>query len=254
MGGEGEADFQSPLRYTPGDDPRFIYHNIAVGIDPGRMLFNGAPGLLATAIDALALQPGQRVLHIGAGTGYYTALIAHTVGSGGRVAGIEVDAELAAEAAANVSDTPWVDMRHGNGAEPLDATFDAILVNAGVTHPQRSWLDALAPGGRIMLPLTATMAVPGAAHPAGAAMANIGKGLLILATRTDDPLVFSARVVTFVAIYSALGLRDDAINAELGRAMAKMPFPPVRRLRLDAHEPDASCWLHSSHACWSTAT
>ena len=41
----GEADFQSPLRQTPGKDPRFIYHNVAVGIDTSRMLFNGAPSI-----------------------------------------------------------------------------------------------------------------------------------------------------------------------------------------------------------------
>src|SRR5438132_1494969 len=63
----GEADFQAPLRHTRDADPRRVYHNIAVGIDPSRMLFNGAPGLLSIAIDALALKPGDRVLHVGTG-------------------------------------------------------------------------------------------------------------------------------------------------------------------------------------------
>src|SRR5262245_5109652 len=58
----GEADFQSPLRKTRDADPKHVYHNLAVGIDPARMLFNGAPGLLSTAIDALAVKPGARVL------------------------------------------------------------------------------------------------------------------------------------------------------------------------------------------------
>jgi protein-L-isoaspartate(D-aspartate) O-methyltransferase len=76
----GEGDTQGPPRLTPGDDPRFLYHNVAVAIDPARMLFNGAPGLVSSVIDALGLGAGQGVLHIGAGAGYYTALIAHVVG------------------------------------------------------------------------------------------------------------------------------------------------------------------------------
>ena len=68
---------------------------------------------------------------------------------------------------------PWVEVRADAAAQPSGETFDAILVNAGVTHPLDSWLDALAPGGRLILPLTAT----------GGAMGNIGKGLVFLVRR-----------------------------------------------------------------------
>jgi hypothetical protein len=54
-----------------------------------------------------------------------------------------------------------------------------------------------------------------------------------------------------VAIYSALGLRDDAVNASLGLALQKHPFPPLQHLRRDAHAPSASCWLHVPGACLS---
>ncbi len=250
----GEADFMAPMRQTPGDDPRFICHNIAVGIDPARMLFNGAPGLVASAIDALALEPGQRVLHLGAGTGYYTAIIASIVGTGGHVLGLEVDKGLAHQAALNLADRPWVNIRNDDGRAPVEGPFNGILINAGVTHPERQWLDALAPGGRMMLPLTVAFMMPGGgAHPAGGAMANTSKGLMILLTRTDDPARFAARAVTFVAIFSAVGLRDDAVNAELGRAMNRMPFPQLKRFRLDAHAADASCWCHTTRGCWSTS-
>ena len=124
--------------------------------------------LVAMAIDALALKPGDRVLHLGTGLGYYTALIAACVGPQGRVLGIEVDPDLAAAARRNLADRPWVEMRHGDGAGPLDETFDAILINAGVTHPLPAWLDALAPDGRMIVPLTATTP----------AMTTIGKGPL----------------------------------------------------------------------------
>jgi len=237
----GEADFQAGPRQTFDADPRHVYHNVAIAIDPARTLFNGAPGLLCAAIDALVLSPGQRVLHLGTGLGYYTAIMASCVGPQGRVVGLEVDDALAARSRDNLASMPWIEMRDGAGTAAPGETFDAILINAGVTHPQPAWLDALAPGGRIVFPLTVAMPQ----------MGPIGKGFLLAATRTDDPAVLALRLVTFVAIYSAIGLRDDAVNMELGKAMQKSPYPPLKRLRRDAHEPDATCWLHTPGGCFS---
>jgi protein-L-isoaspartate(D-aspartate) O-methyltransferase len=238
---KSEADFGSPPRQTPDADPKHISHNLVVAIDPSRQLYNGTPSLLAMAIDALALDAGSRVLHVGAGLGYYSALIAHCVGAGGRVVAIEVDEALAQEARANLSRAPWVDVRQGDASDRVDGTFDAILVNAGVTHPLPWWLDALAPGGRMVLPLTSPMKAMGP---------TIGKGLLTLVTKQDDA-TFDVRVVTFVAIYSALGIRDEALGDELGKAMARMPFPPLKRLRRDPHQPAEGCWLHTPDCCFS---
>jgi protein-L-isoaspartate(D-aspartate) O-methyltransferase len=239
----GETEFQASPRQTPDADPRHVYHNVAVAIDAARTLYNGMPSLLAMAIDQLALQPGGRVLHVGVGTGYYTAIAAHCVGRGGRVLGIEVDASLAAEARANLSSISWTEVRHGDGSSALDESFDAILINAGVTHPLESWLDALADGGRMVLPLTATMP----------AMGPIGKGPLVLLTRTDAPDVLDARTVGFVAIYSAVGLRDEALNERIGQVLTKMPMPPLKHLRRDRHDATDTCWLHRPMACLSTA-
>jgi protein-L-isoaspartate(D-aspartate) O-methyltransferase len=237
----GEADLASGPRTTRDADPSHVYHNYSIAIDASRQLFNGAPGLLAGSIDKLALTRGARVLHVGAGLGYYTAIIAHTVGESGRVVAYEVDAELAARAHANLSMFPWVEVRAGNSTGPLDETFDAMLINAGVTHPQETWLDALAPGGRLILPLTVPMPEMGA---------NIGKGIQVLITRKDDA-AYAARMVTYVAIFGGVGLRDNALSEQLGRALMKAPFPPISRLRRDSHEPDADCWLHGSTCCLS---
>ena len=238
----GEADFQAPPRQTPDADPRHVHHNVAVGIDPARMLFNGAPGLLARMIDLLGVGPGSRVLHIGTGLGYYTALIAQCVGEHGRVVGIEVDADLAASARRNLSDYAAVEVRSGNGYEPLAETFDAVLVNAGVTHPLPWWLDSLAPAGRIIMPITAAGLMP-----------NIGKGLLVLVTNSGGRTRLPARTVGFVAIYSALQLRDEEIDRRLGEVLAKSPFAAIRSLRRDPHEPESSCWLHGQGWCLSLA-
>lgn len=234
-----EADLQAPPRLTPDADPRHVYHNLAVAIDAPRMLFNGAPSVVAMAIDALQLSAGNRVLHIGTGLGYYTALMAHCVGPSGRVVGIEVDPALAERAARRLADFPWVDARHGDAAT-LDEPFDAMLVNAGVTHPLPSWLDALSPAGRMVIPITATFG-PG----------PIGKGPMILLSRRDTPDVLAAKIIGFVAIYSAIGVRDEAANASVGQALAKGPFAPLKTFRRDPHTPDTTCWMHGPHGCLS---
>jgi protein-L-isoaspartate(D-aspartate) O-methyltransferase len=239
----GEGDVGRGPRQTPDDDPKHVYHNIAIAIDPERQLFNGAPGVITSAIDALALRPGERVLHIGAGLGYYSALIAHTVGPTGRVVAIEVDETLAAGARRNLSDLPWVEVRQGNAVDPLGEGVDAILVNAGVTHPLDAWLDALATQGRIVLPLTATFPQ----------MGPIGKGPMLLLSGPAPDGSFDIRTVTFVAIYSAVGLRDESSNEALGKALMKTPFAALKRLRRDPHDAEPSCWLHTSACCFSTA-
>jgi protein-L-isoaspartate(D-aspartate) O-methyltransferase len=230
-------------RATPDADPARVYHNIAVAIDPARQLFNGQPGTLSVWIDALDLAPGARVLHVGCGLGYYTAVIAQCVGPTGRVVAFEVDEALAAEARRNVAPFPSIEVRHGNGSAGIGEAFDAILVNAGVTHPLDVWLDALAPGGRMILPLTVAMPAMGS---------TLGKGLVVLVTKQESAEL-TARVLTVVAIYSAVGLRDEDLNDRLGKVLAGGPpqWQALKRLRRDAHEPSASCWLHGPTCCLS---
>jgi protein-L-isoaspartate(D-aspartate) O-methyltransferase len=136
---------------------------------------------------------------------------------------------------------PWVEVKHADGSGPLQEPFDAILVNAGVTHPLDSWLDALSEKGRLVMPLTAAMGP-----------SNIGKGLMLLLARTADPQALAARLLTFVAIFSAMGVRNDALNGELAGALAKRPFGPIKRFRRDAHERTDACWMHGSGVCFSS--
>ena len=243
----GDVDFVGggAARYmtTPDADPRRVYHNIGVAIDPARQLFNGQPGTLATWIDALALAPGKRVLHIGAGLGYYTAVMAHCVGVSGRIIAYEVDDALAAAARAQLAPYPWVDLRHGDASGNIDGNFDAILVNAGVTHPLDSWLDALSADSKMVFPLTAAMPAMGA---------TLGKGLAFVVSRhpAGD---FAARVFGIVAVYSAKGVRDEKISERFGKAMMGGPqkWQAVTRLRRDAHEQADACWLHGETWCLS---
>lgn len=235
-----------PQRYreTPDADPSRVYHNIAVAIDPVRQLFNGQPATLGYWIDTLSLMQGARVLHVGCGLGYYSAVMGECVGPDGRVVALEVDAALARAATANLASRPWIEVRNADASAPVGESFDAILVNAGVTHPLEVWLDALAPAGRMMLPITIDMPQMGS---------TLGKGLVLLVTRNTDG-TFAARVITVVAVYSAIGIRDPEMSDRIGRALAAGPakWGAVTRLRRDPHEPGDSCWLHRTGCCFST--
>jgi protein-L-isoaspartate(D-aspartate) O-methyltransferase len=232
------------MRPTADADPARVYHNVAVAIDSERQLFNGQPGTLAVWIDTLDLAAGMRVLHVGAGLGYYTAVMAECVGTSGLVVAYEVDEVLRRDAVRNLAPYPNVDVRHGDGSAPLAESFDAMLVNAGVTHPLEPWLDALAPGGRLMVPITAPLPAMGS---------TLGKGVVALITRQHDGAI-AARIVTFAAIYSALGIRDPALEERIGRALMAGPgqWQAVKRLRRDRHAAAPSCWLHTDACCFST--
>lgn len=231
---------RNPPQMTPDADPVHVYQDASIAIDADRQLFNGAPSFLARMIDLLALKPGARVLHVGAATGYYSAVMAHVVGPTGRLVATEVDEVLASDAKQTLAGTPWAEARLSDSTA-VDGTFDAILVNAGVTHPQESWLDALAPGGRLLLPMTVAMPAMGP---------TIGKGVMVLVTKTASGALVP-EVLSFVGIYSAVGLRDEAIEAALGQAMRRTSFPNLTRLRRDPHTSTDDCWLHTDRWCFS---
>jgi len=144
-----------PIDDTTTADPEHLYrHDAIVAIDVSRGLNNGQPSGLASWIQLLELRRGDRVLHVGCGVGYYTAIMAEVVGPTGQVIGIEIDPGLAARACQNLTYLEHVKIVHGDGGEYVAGPTDAIFVNAGTTHPRRAWLDSLQLGGRLIIPLT----------------------------------------------------------------------------------------------------
>ena len=106
---------------TPSADPVYLYINGVIGILPERNLNNGEPSLHAALIASAAPQPGEHVVHVGAGTGYYTAILAELTGASGWVTAIEFDPGLPARAAANLATAPQVGRRgrrHANFVRP----------------------------------------------------------------------------------------------------------------------------------------
>jgi protein-L-isoaspartate(D-aspartate) O-methyltransferase len=206
-----------------------------VALDRSRDLTNGHPRTLAHFINALGLMPGDRVYHLGCGSGYYTAIMSEVVGPGGRVTASEVHPELGPAAQRNLADRGNVSVHTGDGMLFDPGECDAMLINAGVTHPLDLWLDRLPVGGRIVLPITMPMGP------------NLGKGVMLKITR--QPAGYTTQLVSFVAIYSCTSMRDPKIEAQLGKAFGSGALMKVKSVRRDPHEPNETCAAHGDGIC-----
>ena len=105
---------------------------------------------------ACNIKVAETVVQIGAGSGYYTAILAHLVGPDGRVYAYEIDEALAVRASKNLIEQHQVEVRMQSGVAPDLPQADLIYVCAGAAQPSRTWLDALRPGGRLLFPLAPT--------------------------------------------------------------------------------------------------
>jgi protein-L-isoaspartate(D-aspartate) O-methyltransferase len=226
---------------TPSADPAYLYTDNLVGLIPQRMLNNGQPSGHAMWIAAVEPRAGEHVVHIGAGTGYYSAIFAHLVGAAGRVTAIEYEADLAAKAKANLAFLPQAVAVQGDGASfPFDAA-DVVYVNAGATRPMDHWLDRLKDGGRMLLPLTTNASFTTAPRGLQGAMFRIER-------RGAD---FLASVVSATAIIPGESMRDEASEAALATAFAKGGVENVSRLYRTDQLPDEQCWVRAPG--WSLA-
>lgn len=224
-----------PARDWTTSDPACLYHpDFVVAIDASRGLNNGQPSGLALWLHFLELQHGNHVLHVGCGLGYYTAVIATVVGPTGRVVGVEVDGALAARARANLSAFDCVEIVEGDGGEYDPGSVDAILVNAGVTHPRAAWLERLRLGGRTMLPVTD----------------DTGTGMMLKVKREEAG--YTAQWISSLTIFACVGGRNPDLSRRLRADFARGGWRSVQSLRRDSHQECADCWLHVDECCLST--
>jgi protein-L-isoaspartate(D-aspartate) O-methyltransferase len=225
---------------TEDAQPHHLYHDILIAIDPARRLNNGQPSLWACLYDQLELEPGAHIVHVGAGTGYYSAILAEIVGRNGKVAAVEIDPELAAAAQRNLAFAwPQAVVMATNGfALRPEEPADAIIVNAGVTHLSLAWVDSLAENGRLLVPLTT----------------GDGMGAFLLITRHGgETRHYPARFAHWTGIIPCTGGRDPAAEARLRTALARSHFAAIRSLRRAPDQPDETCWLAGEGWWLSTA-
>jgi protein-L-isoaspartate(D-aspartate) O-methyltransferase len=116
------------------------------------------PAIMAIMLEQLQLAPGQRVLEIGAGTGYNAALIAQIIGETGQVVTIDIDEDIVEDARKHLVaagfdrvQVVWADGFHGY---PDVAPYDRIILTVNASDLAPAWLEQLSPDGRIVLPLS----------------------------------------------------------------------------------------------------
>ncbi|SHK70553.1 protein-L-isoaspartate(D-aspartate) O-methyltransferase [Bradyrhizobium lablabi] len=144
---------------TPSADPVFLYQNVLVRLDAAKGINNGEPFLHAAWMGAVEPKPGEAVCHIGAGTGYYTAILSVLTLPGGVVRAFEIDEGLAHKARENLQPFEGVSIIQGDATRLPLPPSDLIYVNAGVVTPPPSWLKALRPQGRLIFPWRPSPAV-----------------------------------------------------------------------------------------------
>jgi protein-L-isoaspartate(D-aspartate) O-methyltransferase len=213
---------------TTSDDPAALYQDVLVSLGGEPGLNNGQPSLHAMCLAALGPKHGDRVVHVGAGTGYYTAVLALLVGETGVVDAYEIEPDLAERARANLAEFNQVEVHSRSGAvEPLP-DCDLLYVNAAAVEPLPVWLDALRPEGRLLFPLAA----------------DDGTGEMLLLTRKTET-EYAAHFFCPVQFVPCVGAQDEKAGRALQAAFRGGHQRNVRRLvRNDA--PERSCWLAGS--------
>jgi protein-L-isoaspartate(D-aspartate) O-methyltransferase len=220
---------------TPDADPAWLYADTLVGILPERGLNNGQPSAHACWIAAAAPSTGEHVVHVGAGVGYYSAIMAHMVGPTGTVTAIEYDLQLASRAAANFAQAPNVEVVQGDGSVTPFAPADVIYVNAGASRPADAWLDRLKEGGRLILPLTTARN-----FTAPPAFTTLSGAVFAITRRGGD---YDAGFVGPIAVFPCEGMRDEVSERALAAAFDKGGYRDVKRLRRTDDVAEDECWV-----------
>ena len=128
----------------------------------GKGQTNSQPSTVANMLELLNVERGMKVLDVGAGSGWTTALLAELVGPGGRVIGVERISSLATRAAEVVSKGGWpqAEIRRAQPSvfgAPEDAPFDRILVSAEANELPKELVAQLADGGVMVIPVAGVM-------------------------------------------------------------------------------------------------
>lgn len=140
--------------FVPPEEKGAAYGDYPLPIGFGQTI--SQPYTVAFMLELLGAGEGERVLDIGSGSGWTTALLAATVGESGRVIGLDRISELVALGNRNLAkyDFPQAEIRQAGGELGLPGEqFDRILVSASAQHFPKKLISQLAPGGVLVIPV-----------------------------------------------------------------------------------------------------
>jgi protein-L-isoaspartate(D-aspartate) O-methyltransferase len=216
---------------TPDASPVHVYVDSAVSILHEKRLNNGQPSLYYRLLADALVPQGAHIVHVGAGTGYYSAILGHLTGPTGKVTAIEYEAALAAQARANLRDLPQVEVMQGDATQTPFAPADLILVSAGATRLVDAWLDRLKDGGQLLLPLTP----------------DTGMGIIVGIRRRGER--YFANLVSPVMIYRLASARDPQSEGALAAALKRDGGRGITRLYRGEQPPAENVWLQGENWC-----
>jgi protein-L-isoaspartate(D-aspartate) O-methyltransferase len=237
-----EAAFRAIPRhlFVPGTPPEQVYSDQSIPtkrLDGQVVSSSSQPAIMAIMLEQLGLEPGHKVLEIGAGTGYNAALIAHIVGETGRVVTVDIDEDIVASArehlaAANLK--VQVVCADGGYGYADAAPYDRIILTAGASDLAPAWREQLKPGGRLVLPLAI----------------REDQQLSVAFERSDEHLAsLSVKACGFMMLRGASAAAPTASQVPIG------PDPGLFLSVAEARSIDTGKvyeWLTGAHSDWET--
>lgn len=204
-------------RFVPESVVEFAYEDAPLPIEEGQTI--SQPFIVALMTSALELKPTDRVLEIGAGSGYAAAVLGRIARSVYAVERYESLASLAAKRMADLGyDNVTVQCGDGTLGWPAHAPYDAILVSAGGPEVPQSLLDQLAIGGRLVIPVGTTPRAQELLH--------------IRRTGKHEYDETSLGAVQFVPLIGTEGWSFDGMPVAPHRARRPLRVVPPQRKRL----------------------
>ncbi len=145
--------------FVPNEIKKYAYADTPLQIGDGQTI--SAPHMVAIMVEELDIKKGQKILEIGAGSGYHAAIVSKLVGKKGHVYTIERYSTLAKEAKKNLEKTGItnVTVEIGDGSEGLQkyAPYDRIYVTCAAPDVPKPLIEQLKDGGKLMIPVGKTI-------------------------------------------------------------------------------------------------